>query len=225
MKTTSKILITVFLLFCLISCENDESIFDGNSCSSNCIIFNGIITDPNNEIPVECDIIIEHTDNSFLPNLTRIGETTTDTSGFFQFSFDGTNYSTDDGYFTVKAVKNGYLTNDIDGKVNFYTINSSQFDTPINADIFLRPEATLQFSITMASSSSISDFNYSYKYANTEYQNSIPNENLTQSILREHSVGGDQEVSVHYQYKNNSQQIEVNDSILILAGEVLTIEI
>ncbi|MEM6261550.1 MAG: hypothetical protein AAGI38_03505 [Bacteroidota bacterium] len=174
MKATIKLFATVFMACSLLAwpgCIDRDPLFDGDSCMEDCIVFEGFVTDPNNNVPVPSEITIEHiTSQSIIPRLQTIGKFDTDANGYFEFSFDGTNYADGAGYFEISAVQEGYLTTENDGRTVTSIVDSTFFDSPINANIELRPEAALEVRLSIADPASLSGwFTYQYKYGATKY--------------------------------------------------------
>jgi hypothetical protein len=207
------------LLFYTFGCYSDTPLFDGKSCDSDCIIFQGQVFDPNNNVPVTAEVTIIHkTGNKFsIPN--TIGKINSDENGDFIFKFDGTNYREDVGYFIVKAEKEGFLSNNIDGRKVFYTIDESDFDQPINADISLIPEATLEVSVHVEKKSLDSRFEFSFRYANTTYLHPFSSNQLPLDTVWVFEVGGDQIVEINSIYRMNNMVEETDHSKFVKAGE------
>jgi len=220
MNTLSKSFIAVFIIVLCSACLNDEPLFDGQSCISDCIVFTGKVTDPNNDIPISTKLKITFTNGGLVFRRTEnIGVTSSNELGEYSFSFPGENYKVDNGYFIIKAEKAGYLVTEYDGRAVIYSVDSTNFDLPFVNDILLRPAAELQVSLKIDNVDLITDFVYSINYGGPKYGYRIPDEFLVQDTFYLYDVGGDQKTEVVYSYKKENQEIKVVDSIFINAGE------
>ncbi len=217
MKTTLQFIFLAILFLPNSSCLNKDPLFDGD-CTSDCIIFLGKVTDPNNE-PVPSEISIHHRGGGLFAIERLLGELDTDENGDFSFSFDGTNYKTAEGHFTISAHKEGYISDVYEGKSFFYNIDSTGFDVPNIANISLNPQANLELDITVDSPPEISAFNYSISYLNRNQGYYIADDSLLVSQSHNRIVGGDQSVALEYSYKKMGTTYSFEESIYIEAGE------
>ncbi|MBI1223758.1 MAG: hypothetical protein GC192_00860 [Bacteroidetes bacterium] len=211
---------TLFLISLIVIRCTKDPMFNGK-CVSGCIIFQGQVFDPNNNVGVKSKIKIKHlVDNQLFISSDLIGELDTDEEGEFRFSFDGTEYKTSNGLFEFSAYKNGYLTDrkNYDGIFIIPRVDSTAFDVPFLVNIDLKPKATLNIDFNINNNYPISNFIFSYDYGNIPvsyyFNNSLPID--TTYII---DVGGDGYTYINYQYKKNSIDKVVHDSIFIKAGE------
>ena len=126
----------VLLILFLFTCQKENF----EQCTgTRCIIFEGKITDRRLNIPLDNVLIEAIFDSSsygdFFPSAREVGKSQSNKDGYFRLSFPGEDFATDNGYFIIKFSKNGYSP----GELNFYTIDSTSFDTPIIADFELLP--------------------------------------------------------------------------------------
>ncbi len=221
MKTTLQFLFLGLLFLSISSCYNKDQGFDEN-CISNCIIFSGSVTDPKGE-PLSAEIEISHTSGGYIAVERLIGKTETDLNGNFDYRIDGTNYEVNYDDFTVRAFKEGYLTQDREGTLTLPNIDSSNFDIPNIANIVLSPKSTLEIEMNIDSPSNITSIIYSPKYLNSGSSYGIFVDSLPKTYS--HTVGGDQLVFVEYSYRKSGTKLEFTESVYIEGGETKKVEI
>jgi len=222
MKTIFQFLLLALLFLPNSSCLNKDPIFDGN-CSSGCIVFLGTVTDPNGD-PVPSEILINKS-GSFFGFEQLLGELETDSDGRFDFRFDGSEYKTGGDIFTVSAHRGGYISDDHEGKVSFFNIDSTNFDLPTIANITLSPSATIKLGVTVDMPGIISQFRYSLSYLNRANGYAISDDSLKVNQDFSHTVGGDQAVMLKYSYKRLDDPLNFEESIFIEGGEEKEVEI
>lgn len=215
-----KLLLILMLYTALFtSCFNlpDKPAFSGNSCTENCIIFKGKVWDPNNERPVDALVTITHTSEGWFNTKQTIGKFHPEDDGSFAFRFEGSDFKHDYGYFELRAAKEGYMTNQVDGRILLFDIDSTDFDFPTTTDILLLPKANLQVYFSTASANQISSFSYSYQYSHNRYRVVVPWEGRQRDTVIL-NVAGDQEVDFAYEYTIDGKNKQEEKSIYIDAG-------
>lgn len=229
-KLTIRIIIFATLTLTIFQgCINDWSfdLFPNkplNKCKSSCFIFEGRVYDPNNSEPILAPIELIYQGDGFLAFANELGWFLPDSNGYYAVNFDGTDYQDGTGYFILKATRDGYLTNDIDGRVEISDMDSTNFDVPVIADILLRPQATLRFNFEISKPDQLQLLSYTYQYAQKKYEHPIFSEKWGLDTLYSHPVAGDQFVYTWINYKENNQSYSIQDSIYLRKGETKLIK-
>lgn len=198
-----------------------------NQCKSSCFIFQGTVYDPNNSVPLSASIDLYYNSGGFPSFSKYLGDIKSNSKGEYAVNFDGTDYTSDWGYFVLvtklDGYLDGYLTSGNDGQVVISNLDSTHYDIPVMADIPLRPKATLQFEFDIKYPTLLQSLSYSYKYAGTRYIHSPRKDSWSLDTLYTHPVAGDQYVHSWIEYKQNNQIYEIRDSVYLKKGEVKTI--
>ncbi len=216
--------ITLIILLGLIlssgSCFK-EDLYDGQGCKQSCLGFEGFVFDPNNGMYVNgVEVQVKHRVSSgfFSVDTNLIGQTSTDANGFFHFGFGAKDYL-ERGRFLIEYHKKGYLFGAYLGKRTFFSLDSSNLDIPVNADIELIPKAYLQLKMKRDYLWNYKDLSIKYDvYKGSYSHSSVPIINGNLMLLK---VAGDQNFRFWYGYKKDGVQVGKADTLFIPMGDTL----
>lgn len=154
-----KQLLVLLILFISFSCNKQKAKFDGIYCSNNCYILTGKVIDTAANRALEgVELKFYYKPIGIISFDSYLGKANTNSTGNYQFQFDGTNYKNSRGYYKIVATKSGYFyLPKQNNKVLTFNLDSSLFNIPIVQNFSLYKPSKF---ILKVKSSSTADFEY-----------------------------------------------------------------
>lgn len=208
--------------------KNKDALFDGVSCSGNCYILTGKLSDSAAGAGIADGEIKFYFDNNtgiFSNNKTYLGRAVTDVNGNYTFRFDGSRFNAVRGYYYAEAYKGNMFVDPMYlNRVANFSLDSSLYNVPFTQNFSLFKPATVKVRVV---ASTVTNFQYltvSYSYG--KISNGIVfNGGRTIDTIITWKTAGDLRTFVQGDAVGNGVNIQKKDTVTIPTNDTRQIEI
>ena len=162
----------ILFLTCFISCRKDKSTPASIPCSGNCYILTGQIIDtPSTNKLSEVEIRLYYYLQVLTPVLgpRLVAKTKTDVDGKYTFKLDGTKFKDDPYGFFFAFTKPGYCYGVQDDKLNYFDLDSSNFDIPFVQNFALTKTARFKLHLKNGGLNKYDFLTFQYRFRNDNF--------------------------------------------------------
>ncbi len=164
-------ILIITILFITISCKKDKPIYNG-TCTGDCRVLQGKVVEQQTGMPLENIMIrIYYKEASVLfgNGETHLGDTRTNSEGFYSFAFPKGAYS--DGRIQLRAGISGYINRFFEEGFNTIAslnIEPNQTDT-IENELKLWKSAFLKIRVSTSTTTNFTKFYFNNKFPGSHY--------------------------------------------------------
>jgi len=208
--------------------KKNDPLFDGVNCTGNCFILTGTLIDSAAGTGISGARLQfyfnQHRGGGFGAKKIYLGQTTSSSTGQYQFRFDGSRFARTYGWYTIEAFKDDLFNNPLDpNEVAIFDLDSTHYNTPFVQQLILFRPATLKIRVIASTVTNFQFLTVSYGYGKGGVGVSLHGGRNIDTILN-YKTAGDLRSFIQADARGNGVNISLYDTLVIQARSTRQIE-
>lgn len=209
--------------------KNNDALFDGVSCSGNCYILTGKLTDTAANSVIsggELKFYFKDITGTFSSKTLYLGRTITDANGNYSFNFNGDRFKNVMGYYYAEAYNGSMFGGDqlYPNRVATFDLDTSFYNVPFVQNFHLFRPATVKVRVVASAVTNFQFLTVDYSYGKVG-QGIVFNGGRSIDTTITWKTAGDLRTFVQADAVGNGVNIQRRDTLIVPTNNTSQIEI